>query len=98
GQWRATRAMLEARIYHTATLLPDGTVLVAGGASGVVDPVASASAQLYDPGTGSWTATAGMIEARRSHTATLMRDGKVLVAGGSGLLASAELYEPGSGT
>jgi hypothetical protein len=101
GQWTATGAMLEPRIYHTATLLPDGTVLVAGGANGVVDPVASASAELYDPGTGSWTATAGMIEARGSQTATLLRDGKVLVAGGSGssgLLASAELYDPGSGT
>jgi hypothetical protein len=95
GQWTATDAMHEARIYHTATLLPDGKVLVAGGTNSVIDGgEASASGELYDPGTGSWTATAGMIQARGSHTATLLRDGTLLVTGGSGL-ASAELYDPG---
>jgi N-acetylneuraminic acid mutarotase len=102
GQWTATGAMLEGRIYHKATLLPGGKVLVAGGANGVVDPMPSASAQLYDPSTGSWTATESMAEARSGSTATLMPGGTVLVVGGAGsnfgLLASAELYDPGSGT
>jgi hypothetical protein len=102
GQWSATGAMHESRLGHTATLLPGGRVLVAGGTNSVIDGgQASASAELYDPATGSWTATAGMLEAF-GHTATLLGDGTVLVtgggAGGSGPLASAELYDPGTGT
>jgi hypothetical protein len=100
GQWTATGAMLEARLFHTATQLPGGKVLVAGGTNSVIDGgVASASAELYDPATGFWTATAGMLEAH-SGPATLLGDGTVLVAGGSGssgYLASAELYDPGIG-
>jgi hypothetical protein len=90
--------MIEARISHTVTSLPDGTVLVASGVSIGGD---LASAELYDPGTGSWAATANMIETRAEHTATLLRDGTVLVAGGRSsrfdALTSAELYDPGSG-
>ena len=77
----------------TATLLPDGTVLVTGGTRR--DPLL-ASAELYDPGSGSWTATGNMVEVRDGHRATLLLDGTVLVAGGAE--ASAELYDPGSGT
>ena len=86
-----------ARHAHTATLLPNGKVLVAGGqgSSGFVS-----SAELYDPATGTWTVTGALGNARMGHTATLLANGKVLVAGGGGggYLASAELYDPAAGT
>jgi hypothetical protein len=82
---------------YTATLLPNGKVLVAGGESGNI----LALAMLYDPATGTWTATGSMMKARSVHTATLLPNGKVLVAGGFNpgyeMLASAELYDPATG-
>src|SRR5262249_28716809 len=75
--WTPTGSMGTARFYRKATLLPNGTVLVAGGVGG------GSSAELYDPGTGTWTATGSMGTARFNHTATLLPDGKVLVAAGS---------------
>jgi hypothetical protein len=88
--------MTTPRNSHTATLLPDQQVLVAGGngASGLNNTV-NASAELYDPTTGVWTATGSMATARGVQMAALLTNGHVLVAGGgdsSGVLASAELY------
>ena len=80
--------MLEGRRSHTATLLGDGTVLVAGGGPQV--------AEVYDPSTAAWSSTGSMAEARSRHTATLLTDGRVLVAGGP--FDSAELYDPSNGT
>ncbi len=102
--WTATGRMIQARDRQTATLLPDGRVLVAGGGA---DGTELAAAELYDPRTGSWTATASMADARMMHSATLLRDGTVLVAGGFSCrerdrdcapLASAELYDPRTGS
>ena len=82
--------------YHTATLLADGKVLVAGG----FGPTgALASAELYDPTTETWTVTGSLNTGRWLYTATLLADGKVLVAGGyENFVASAELYDPAAGT
>jgi GH25 family lysozyme M1 (1,4-beta-N-acetylmuramidase) len=91
--------MIAARTEHTATLLPNGKVLVAGGTDYTNT---LASAELYDPITGAWTATGSMNTARDFHTATLLPNGKVLVAGGYDTngpsLTTAELYDPAIGT
>ena len=91
--------MSTPRSDHTATLLPSGKVLVAGGPhSGLY----LAGAELYDPATGQWTATGTMNRGRAFHTATLLMNGKVLVAGGDvsldAVTNSAEIYDPASGT
>ena len=96
GTWTVTGSMGRPRELHTATLLPSGKVLVAGGYSNGY----LASAELYDPATGLWTATGSMGPPRDEHTATLLPSGKVLVAGGRriiGSLGSAELYDPDLG-
>jgi N-acetylneuraminic acid mutarotase len=105
GMWTSHLQMREARYGHTATLLPDGKVLVVGGNGGANGVNAMKSAELYDPADGSWTATGDRIDGRTNHTATLLADGMVLVAGGYGnthsqadALASAELYDPSSGS
>ena len=85
--------MTTARGGHTATLLPNGTVLIVGGFDGTRD---LASAELYDPSVGTFAATARMSVARELHTATLLGNGTVLIVGGyngTNDLASAELYE-----
>ena len=91
--------MTQARCWHTATLLPDWSFLIVGGydGGGNSDVGALPSGELYDPGTGLISASPSMAVARYSHTATLLPDGRVLIAGGygkAGILASAELYQP----
>jgi WD40 repeat protein len=89
------------RAAHTATLLADGKVLIAGGfrEEGTTE-IAIASAEIYDPATNSFTPTNDMNEPRSGHTATLLPDGKVLIVGGWGpdrRTATAELYDPQTG-
>jgi WD40 repeat protein len=94
GTWTSTGNMTTARVGHTATLLPSGKVLVAGG---VGDSNALVSAELYDPANGIWTATGSLATGRSNHTATFLPNGMVLVVGGYGV-GSAELYNPASET
>jgi hypothetical protein len=98
----------ECRYNSTATLLPTGNVLLAGGLVGLVsNPQTTPTAMLYHPGTNTWTSTGNMTTGRENQTATLLPDGQVLMAGGTlfdhpspghpgllELLASAELYTP----
>jgi len=101
GMWTAAGKMVTARTAHTATLLPDGRVLVAGGSAFGGHGEAVRAAELYDPGSRSWTATRRMFDARWGHAATLLPAGRVLLAGGFGdlgALQSAERYDPTSGS
>jgi len=100
GQWTATGPLQWYRAEHTATLLTNGLVLIAGGNVGQsIGP--TVAAELYDPATSTTTRTGNLNIARQIHTATLLLNGKVLVAGGwnkNGYLSSCELYDPASGT
>ncbi len=105
GRWTSTGAMTVSRTLHTATQLPDGTVLVAGGSGRTTNGAELASTEMFEPRAGGWRATGALLEARYGHTATVLGDGSVLVAGGVPLgadhvapvnqnLATAELYGP----
>ena len=96
GTWVATGDMLEARRHHTATLLADGRVLVTGGGTSTAIEKVLASAEVYDPRTGAWTSTASLRGPRQGHTATLLPDARVLIAGGQD--RTAEIFDPVTGT
>jgi hypothetical protein len=111
GAFTATGPPITARYSHTATLLADGRVLIVGGYGVPVGPWPSggqpvlASAELYDPKTGTFSPTGSMAAGRFGHTATLLSDGRVLIVGGSNhddpgvrrVASSAELYDPATG-
>jgi hypothetical protein len=100
GTWSATGTMIAPRHYHTATMLRDGKVLVAGGSDGGDIPVDAV--ELYDPGTGSWTAIQNTHFDPPSCVgcsgggawATLLQDGTLLLMRS----AAVEIYDPASGT
>ncbi|MBZ4374184.1 kelch repeat-containing protein [Corallococcus sp. AS-1-6] len=106
GGWVLTGSMSSPRLAATATLLPNGRVLVAGGAVEIPPLIRNLApletAEIFNPTSGTWSATGSMAAPRFNHTATLLPNGKVLVAGGDGgegiPLVSAELYDPTSGT
>ena len=108
GTWSAVGAMSQPRQDYTATVLPDGRALVAGGLTEGPDgaETALATAELFDPSTGTFGPAASMMVARFEHTATALDDGRVLIVGGGAskrdgaqeeVLASAELYDPATG-
>jgi N-acetylneuraminic acid mutarotase len=99
--------MITARYGFTATALPNGEVLVAGGFEPEIQPqpgtgFTTAKAEIYDPHAGTWHAAAPMHHTRDGHTATLLQDGMVLVVGSvdgeGGVRVSTELYDPRTGT
>jgi hypothetical protein len=94
--------MTTARYNHTATLLQSGEVLITGGSSSDTTGTPLASAELYDPASGSFIPIGEMTSARANHTATLLVDGKVLITGGThqpsaakdSVTATAEVFDP----
>ena len=95
GSWTLTGSLNNGRSANTATLLPNGMVLVAGGDDITFPSPPIASAELYDPESGTWTFTGSLNTARDLHSATLLTNGMVLVAAGADIsgnpTASAEL-------
>lgn len=116
GTFSATGSLATARNDHTASLLPDGRVLIVGGWSGSVTTgggysgTAVAASEIYDPATGTFSVTAPLATGRARHAAATLNDGKILIVGGSNSrdpskqvaeptpLASAELYDPATGS
>ena len=106
GTFVQTSSMTSARSRHTATLLSNGQVLIAGGDLHLEQQFGTgsvlASAEVYEPGAGTFRAAGAMTTARRVHTATLLPDDRVLIVGGYGdegtALASAELFDLATGT
>lgn len=104
ARWTKTGPMATpARQYHSATRLPDGRVLVAGG---VIGGQFVTETEVFDPAGGTWKAAGAMHKGRIGHTATLLADGRVLVAGGvvagdgmpAAFTPSAEVFDPAAGT
>ena len=103
GGWTSAGNMTTARQQYSATVLPNGSVLIAGGKY-FVYPLFSqsspplATTEIFDPVGGTWTATAGMTAARLGHIATLLANGTVLIVGGDAVGNSAEIYDPAAAT
>ncbi|MGB6736004.1 MAG: Ig-like domain repeat protein, partial [Candidatus Sulfotelmatobacter sp.] len=103
GTFSSTGNLNVPRLNHTATLLANGTVLITGGqvSDGSGSLTETAISELYNPATGTFAETGSLNAARASHTATLLGNGMVLIAGGTGLsgeAATAELYNPATST
>jgi len=102
--FRSTGPLSTPRSSHGGALLPDGRVIVIGGNTRGDTGTVLASAEIYDPGTGTWTATGSMSVARHKLAVVGLADGRVLVIGGSseqdafGQYRSAEIYDPATGT
>jgi N-acetylneuraminic acid mutarotase/cell division protein FtsB len=97
GRWTPARSLTLPRGRHTATLLPDGRVLLVGGYT--QHDVDTTSVDIYDPATDTYEPTGSLNAARHDQTATLLPDGRVLVIAGYNLgwLSSAEIWDPATG-
>ncbi len=105
--WSRTGSLATGRQFHLSARLKDGRVLIAGGLgmNGKGSFQALDSAEIYDPSTGTWASAGSMSTPRWAHAVTTLRDGRVLVAGGSNStmgsapsLGTAEIYDPASNT
>lgn len=114
GSWSTGSGMSEERTEHSATLLQDGTVLVIGGTGRLIVDQKTAvgtrdfkrTAEIYNPLTDIWSSIKNMSERRAGHTASLMKDGRILITGGREVTdtdsgkkiaryhSSAEIYNP----
>lgn len=101
GDFYLTSNMTSPRTWHTATLLEDNRVLIAGG-SPANNTTQTATAEIYDPVTGKYTPTGSMNMPRHSHSAVRLANGKVLIVGGwvssfTQPTETAEIYDPATG-
>src|SRR5215469_5160622 len=96
AQWSPTGSLKYARQWHSATLLQNGKVLVAGGKG--TNGVFPANAELYDSNSGTWGSGGSLANPRIFHGATLLHDGRVVVSGGQYACCIAqstvEIYDP----
>jgi N-acetylneuraminic acid mutarotase/uncharacterized membrane protein len=105
GTWSAVSGMAASRMDHSAILLNNGKVLVAGGLTGGFAKNAVSSSEIFDPATGLWSGGPSMAAVRSSFVASMLPNGKILVAGGSQsdlstsgtIVSGAELLDPGLG-
>ena len=92
-------SMMHSRVSHSATLLPDGRVLVVGGMDEGFNPLRTS--EVFDPETNRWTAADEMREARTEHSAALLKDGRVIVTGGMNekleIIGTTEIFDPEMG-
>ncbi len=103
GSWSLTAANIVARFAHTATPLQDGRVLVVGGARSLSDCTSTSTAEIYDPLTASWSATASpLLSVGAGAAAARLLDGRVLVSGGGdrcgSVFSTAAIFDPVTGT
>jgi len=99
--WSSTGSLSVGRLYHTATLLPSGKILITGGCTSIFNGVSNC--EIYDPSTGKYSGTESMSIDRSHHTASLLPSGKVMVTGGFSYstwtsLKTSEIYDPTTGT
>jgi hypothetical protein len=97
GTFALTGSLATQRFQHTATLLPDGQVLIAGGMSHLATATYLDSAELFDPAMGTFTSAGTLVNVRSGHQAAGLGNGKVLLVGGSQAGNTAELYDPAQG-
>jgi hypothetical protein len=105
GTFQSAGAVVLRRTSHSATLLPDGRVVIIGGIPSGVPNAVTNLVEVYNPATATFSVMGNILQPRRSHTATLLPDGRILVAGGwpGGIavppaIAAMEIFDPFTGT